>query len=349
MILWNKSKKGVERMNNFKQWFLCMAIMGFSSLYALDAQLMNLVSEYKKNGINAIESKLEGYLTNKEYWAEYLKENATEYGYFENLRFLFVSNKTAPSLTLYELQNAKLKELGTSSALVAKGKGNKKKEGDLTTPIGSYDLNARLTGLDQYYGPLAFSTSYPNVYDRSLKKTGGGIWIHGLPLNGNREELNTRGCIAIDNEILKKYDKLIDWKKTMLITYEDKFKAASIDELALVLASLYQWKSVWQKSDLATYLSFYDEQNFYRPDGMSFKAFREHKKNVFAKNEAKNIRISDINVSIYPNEEHRNMYRISFMQDYKAYLNGKISFSSVGIKDMYVLVENGKVKILSEQ
>lgn len=335
-------------MNALVKWLLCVAV-GFSSVFGIDAQMLKLVNEYKKNGIGAVEGILEEYLLNKEYWAEYLKDNSTEYGYFEDMKFLFVSNKSMPSLTLYELQNAKLKELGTSSALVAKGKGNKKKEGDLTTPIGSYDLNARLTGLDQYYGPLAFATSYPNVYDRSLKKTGGGIWIHGLPLNGDREELNTRGCIAIDNELLKKYDNLIDWRKTMLITYEDTFKPASIDELALVLSSLYRWKDVWQKGDLASYLSFYDEKDFYRPDGMSFRTFSEHKKNVFEKNETKTIRISNINVSIYPNEGHRNMYRISFIQDYKATLNGKPSFNSLGKKDMYVVVENGKIKILSER
>ncbi|CAM3376929.1 L,D-transpeptidase Cds6 family protein [Helicobacter labetoulli] len=335
-------------MGFVKKVLICMA-MCVGCVYALDPQLVALVNEYKKNGIGSIESKLEGYLTSKEYWAEYLKGNATEYGYFEDLKFLFVSNKSAPSLHLYQFKDSVLHELGSSSALVAKGKGNKKKEGDLTTPIGSYDLNARLTGLDQYYGPLAFSTSYPNVYDQSLKKTGGGIWIHGLPLNGNREELNTRGCIAIDNELLKKYDRLIDWKKTMLITYEGELKPADVDELALVLSSLYQWKNAWQKSDLTSYLAFYDEKDFYRPDGMSFKSFREHKKNIFAKNEDKVIRISLVNVLIYPNEAHRNMYRISFMQDYKATLKGKPSFSSVGKKDMYVVVENGKMKILSER
>lgn len=336
-------------MSYLKKWFYCVIIGCVGHLYALDIQMVNLVNEYKKNGIDAVESMLEKYLSSKEYWAEYLKGNVTEYGYFEDMQFLFISNKSAPSLTLYELKDSTLKQLGTTSALVAKGKGNKKKEGDLTTPIGSYDLNARLTGLDQYYGPLAFSTSYPNVYDKSLKKTGGGIWIHGLPLNGDREELNTRGCIAIDNEILKKYDSLIDWRKTLLITYEDKYKAASIDDLALLLSSLYEWKDVWQKSNLAAYLDFYDEKDFYRPDGMSFKSFKEHKKNIFAKNENKVIRISHINVSIYPNEAHRNMYRINFFQDYKASLNGKPSFSSSGRKDMYVVIENGKMKILSER
>ena len=344
-----KEIKGKEAMNGIKKWLCCATIFSLGNLYGLDAQLVGLVNEYKQNGISAVEAKLEGYLLNKEYWAEYLKNTATEYGYFEDLQFLFISNKSAPSLALYELTDSKLKELGNSSALVAKGKGNKKKEGDLTTPIGSYDLDARLTGLNQYYGPLAFSTSYPNVYDKSLKKTGGGIWIHGLPLNGDREELNTRGCIAIDNELLKKYDNLIDWRKTMLITYEDTFKPASIDELALVLSSLYRWKDVWQKGDLASYLSFYDEKDFYGPDGMSFRTFSEHKKNVFEKNETKTIRISNINVSIYPNEGHRNMYRISFIQDYKATLNGKPSFNSLGKKDMYVVVENGKIKILSER
>lgn len=320
-----------------------------NSALALDSQLVSLVNEYKKNGINAIEAKLESYLSDKDYWQEILKNTATDYGYFEDLQYLFVSNKSAPSLNLYQLNNSKFTEVGHSSALVAKGKGNKNRAGDLTTPIGSYDITARLTGLDQYYGPLAFSTSYPNVYDQSLKKTGGGIWIHGLPLNGNREELNTRGCIAIDNEILKKYDKVIDHKKTILITYEGSFKQATIEDLAIVLSSLYQWKNAWQQGDLETYLSFYDEKDFYRPDGMSFKAFSNHKKNIFAKGERKTIHISQINVSVYPNESHRNMFRINFMQDYKATLHGKTSFSSVGKKDMYVVLEKNQVKILSEK
>lgn len=321
----------------------------FVYTFGIDAQMVELIDEYKKNGIDSIESKLQNYLTDKEYWLSSVTKNANEYGYFEDISYIFVSNKSAPSLTLYKHESGKLTQLGTSSALVAKGKGNKKKEGDLTTPIGSYDLNARLTGLDQYYGPLAFSTSYPNVYDQSLKKTGGGIWIHGLPLNGNREELNTRGCIAIDNNILKQYDKLIDFQKTLLITYENDFHKASADELATILSSLYKWRSAWQKNDIKTYLSFYDESDFFRPDGMSFKAFKAQKSAVFSKNETKYINLSKINVSIYPNEQNRNMYRISFNQDYKAFLNGKSSYNSNHRKDMYVVLDKGSMKILSER
>lgn len=325
--------------------FICMITI---PLYAIDETMISLMNEYKKNGISAVEAKLESYLVSTDYWSQYLQDHSTEYGYFEDLSFLFVANKSAPSLRLFAVENMQLKELGNSSALVAKGKGNKKKEGDLTTPIGSYDLSARLTGLDQYYGPLAFSTSYPNVYDKSLKKTGGGIWIHGLPLNGNREDINTRGCIAIENNLLKEYDKLIDYKKTMLITYEGELKKADVNDLAIVLSGLYSWKKAWQQSDIKTYLGFYDER-FYNPDGLSFKAFGERKRAIFAKKENKTIKISRINVSIYPNEAHRNMYRISFLQDYKATLNGKISFSSVGQKDMYVVIESGRFKILSEK
>lgn len=113
-------------MGFVKKVLICMA-MCVGCVYALDPQLVALVNEYKKNGIGSIESKLEGYLTSKEYWAEYLKGNATEYGYFEDLKFLFVSNKSAPSLHLYQFKDSVLHELGSSSALVAKGKGNKKK------------------------------------------------------------------------------------------------------------------------------------------------------------------------------------------------------------------------------
>ncbi len=50
-------------------------------------------------------------------------------------------------------------------------KGDKKTEGDLRTPIGVYDLVKKISNVDEFYGPLAFVISYPNIYDRYKENT----------------------------------------------------------------------------------------------------------------------------------------------------------------------------------
>lgn len=115
------------------------------------------------------------------------------------------------------------KKISKDNMIIGEKAGDKYLEGDKKTPEGSYDLVQKRTGLDQFYGPLALVTSYPNNFDQSLNKKGHGIWIHGMPLNGDRENY-TQGCLALNNEKLKELEKNIDYKKTVLITSGDEFK-----------------------------------------------------------------------------------------------------------------------------
>ena len=70
----------------------------------------------------------------------------------------------------------------TIPAFTGKYDGDKVSAGDRRTPIGIYNLTQKLSTVDPFYGPMAFVTSYPNLYDRIRGKSGDGIWIHGLPL-----------------------------------------------------------------------------------------------------------------------------------------------------------------------
>ncbi|PAF42273.1 L,D-transpeptidase family protein [Helicobacter sp. 11S03491-1] len=330
------------------RFILSISLMACCMLYGMDSQTIKIIQTYRTKGIEATQTMLENYLVQKDFWLGVLKDKDTDYGYYENIDFLFVSNKLIPNLTLYEVQDGHLKEIKQTTALVGSGKGNKKIEGDLTTPIGVYDITAKLTGLNQYYGPLAFATSYPNTYDKIRKKTGYGIWIHGLPLNGNREELNTKGCIAIDNTALNEYDKLIGQKKALLITYENNFKPATKEDLATILSDLYEWRDSWIRNDLDKYLSFYSD-DFIRYDGMKFKTFRDYKKRIFDKKEEKTILFSNIDISPYPNEEGKNIFKISFSQNYSAYKNNKPTYTSNSVKELYIELNNGKFSILTEK
>ncbi|OBV28580.1 peptidase [Helicobacter sp. CLO-3] len=333
-----------------KIWRLvCAMCLSYAMLFGFDKDTANIIQTYRTKDIADVEKLLESYLQKKDFWLSVLGDRQTDFGYFEGYEYLFVSDKAAPNLALYKIApNGALTLTKQISALVAKGKGHKRTEGDLTTPIGVYDFTGRLTGLPPYYGPLAYATDYPNNYDKSLKKTGHGIWIHGLPLDGNREELNTKGCIAIDNNVLSEFGKIVDYKKALLITYEQNIHKPTKDEIATILAQLYAWRAAWVQNDLDTYLSYYSA-DFARPDGMKHRAFSEYKRQVFAKNEDKTIIFSDISVVPYPNEEHRQMFRISFNQDYRALKNGKPSYTSNSRKILYVEYKNASMQILSEK
>ncbi len=315
----------------------------FLAVAVAQANDMEWVKLYSEGGAKAIERKIEQIMQSREYWEESLKAQDTRFGYYEDLQYLFIATKNKPTLKLYSLDNHQWNERLNVNSLVGSKGGHKEKEGDLATPIGVYTLNARLKNLDQYYGPLAFSTNYPNLFDRLQKRTGGGIWIHGMPLNGNREELNTRGCIAIENDILNSMDKIINHRDALLITYDNNAKEVNRQDLSILLANLYAWKESWKLNDVETYLGFYSP-NFVRFDGMKYDEFTQNKQRIFAKTESKQIIFSKINISPYPNEQNKNLFRISFFEDYKA-----PGYKFRGSKELYVELKDSKMQILVEQ
>ncbi|WP_290455718.1 L,D-transpeptidase family protein [Helicobacter rodentium] len=322
---------------------VCKIFGLFLAISVAQASDFEWVKLYNQGGIKALERKIESVIQNRAYWEEALKSQDTRFGYYEDLQYLFVASKNSPTLKLYALEKNKWEEKLNTKSLVGSKGGHKEKEGDLATPIGVYTLNARLTNLDQYYGPLAFSTSYPNLFDRLQKRTGYGIWIHGMPLNGNREELNTRGCIAIENNQLSFVDSIIHYRDSLLITYENTPKEVSKADLSILLASLYTWKEAWKVNNVEKYLEFYSP-DFIRFDGMRYNDFAQNKQRIFAKKESKHIAFSKINISPYPNEANKNLFRISFFEDYKA-----PSYNFHGKKELYVELKDSKMQILVEQ
>lgn len=331
--------------------YACVLVFGNS---AFSDELLDIVKDYRSNGINSAQNKIEQILTTKDYWAKVLATQDTDFGYYEGAKYLFVSNKNIPMLWLYGVQNGNLTEIKRLASIVGVGSGAKKKEGDKITPIGVYTFVSRLTNLNQYYGALAMSTNYPNLYDKSLNRTGYGIWIHGMPLNGDKRGINTRGCIAIDNDTLKQLDKLVDLRQTVLISYDKTPPEINKDELANVLSTLYQWKAAWTENDLTKYLSFYSPDFKKGADNKSkkmqnYKEFSAYKKRIFEKKEVKHIEFTGIDISPYPNDEKKVIFVARFNQHYRAYQNNKVAYRSSGQKEVYFEIKDGKTKIIIEK
>lgn len=282
-------------------------ILMVSTTMLLAADMLML---YKSGGKKLLEKEM----NTPSYWTSSLFNKDLRFGYFERAFSLLTVSKEKGSLELYTpnaRQQFSLKK--RYSAFTGKNGGDKYVEGDLKTPIGIYTLTEKKKTVDPFYGPMAFVTSYPNLYDRIRGKSGDGIWVHGVPLNGSRDPF-TKGCIAINNNDLLQLDKSINPSNTLLIIDSSLKQWGNPSAYSTILASLYQWKSAWTYNDLNTYLSFYDS-SFRRSDGMNFNQFKSYKERIFSKDESKSIIFNDINIIPYPGEK-RNLFWVTFNQIY---------------------------------
>ncbi|ENL6341621.1 murein L,D-transpeptidase [Campylobacter coli] len=317
-------------------YFICISALGAS----------DLVKIYLNQGLDAVGVAIEKELTNKDFWLDEIGDRNISLGYYDDDVAIVLTNKTDKILRVYSYSDGKIKQDFEQKAIITGLMGDKQVEGDLKTPVGFYELGRKFNPGDPYYGPFAFATTYPNLLDKVQGKTSGGIWIHGYPLDGTRlDEFKTRGCIALFNENLEEFAKVVQDKKVFAMTEEKEKVRAKKEDIAALLADLFAWKLAWTDSDINTYLNFYDEKQFKRFDKMKFEQFASMKKSIFSRKEDKKIKFSDINISPYPNVENETMYRISFYEDYYTK-----NYQFKGDKILYVKIDSkGKMKILAEQ
>ncbi len=303
--------------------------------------IADLVDIYRSQGLEAVKIELEKQLTKKEYWKKYLKDKNVDFGYYESKKYLLFTQKDAKEIALYKIGKNDYDLILRDSVIVGANEGDKQAEGDLKTPTGAYELTKKLTSVDQFYGPLALVTNYPNTFDKTLNKNGHGIWIHGMPLNEEREEF-TKGCIALDNPKLEELDESFDYTKTILLISDENLKKVSKDQMSLILSSIYKWREAWKKSDLEGYINFYSE-SFRRHDGMNIKQFKDYKERIFSKKEDKKIEFKNINIVPYPNSLNKQMFKVLMDEDYKTKY-----YTFNGRKELYIELKDDKIKILAE-
>lgn len=303
----------------------------------------DLVDIYRTKGENAVIKAMEKRLQSSKYWLNKLKNTDVTYGYYEKTKNILLCVKEKKVLNVFSYNGGKIKKLDTINVLTGL-EGDKEKEGDLKTPVGVYRLVSLLNDVDEFYGPFAFETSYPNMFDRINDKNGHGIWIHGVPLDGKRESNNTKGCIVMQNDKLRKLKNEIDYKNTYLLISEENVLTTDKNEIARVLAFIYKWRYAWKNSDFDKYKKLYSDR-FRRSDGKNLKEFLEYKKRVFQSKKGQKISIffKNINIIPYQNINGHKIFRIDMYEVYKSK-----NYNYSGRKELYVVV-NGDIKIVAEK
>ncbi len=312
-------------------------------LLSISISANTLVDMYRDSGLSAVEAYIKEQLQSKNYWDNKLKDYDIRYGYYENLDSLLIANKKEKELRVYRNKNNSFEMLAKYENVIVGADGDKFKEGDLKTPLGVYTLRKRFTPQDPFYGPLAFVLSYPNTYDKVQGKNGHGIWIHGSPLDGSDRDPMSKGCIVLDNDTIELLDEKLNYKNSVIIVSENGMKKVELSEISTILAELFRWKSAWRKSDIDTYLSFYDD-DFKRYDGLKKRNFSKMKKTIFARRQKKEIIFKNINISPYPDESGKRLFKVAFYEIYKSK-----SYKFKGNKELFIELSNDSFKIISEK
>lgn len=170
--------------------------------------------------------------------------------------------------------------------------------GDRRTPIGVYFVTEQLdtTRLHEKYGATAFPLDYPNAWDRSLGRTGYGIWVHGVdPDGGARPRRDTDGCIALPNSVLRELEQafLPNITPVLIATELEWSEPAVLAERRNALENaVASWGESLQRGDMYTWLELYDETFEHR--GMDKAAWSAFSIETVGRREIKAVTISDL-------------------------------------------------------
>lgn len=256
--------------------------------------------------------------------------------------YFFIVDKSARELSIWQPQGDSFQLVKKVPADIGKNNSDKKKQGDHATPEGIYFLQERKEAPNlefSLYGSLAFTTDYPNIFDKADLKTGDGIWLHAIP-DSVPLTRGSRGCVVLRNNTIKEVSQFIALKTTPIMIF-DKVDSLSeterLDKKKRVTQFLDTWKASWATEDIDIYISFYDEQ--FKSSGMNKLAWRKHKERLA--NDREQIQIELSPASMFHN---KNEWVIRMIQDYKS-----SKFADLGYKTLYVRESETGFKIIAEE
>jgi len=192
----------------------------------------------------------------------------------------------------------------------------KEKAWDRKTPLGIYFITESLdtSKLHDKYGVAAFPLDYPNAWDRFNKRTGYGIWLHGVDHNNpERPPLDTDGCLSLPNEeLLRLVDHLQPLVTPVIVARKlDWASPAELDAMRLEFRlALDMWRQSLEQGDLFTYLSLYAEDFIYRD--MSRDDWSSFKLDVFEARQLQGVALDDVMLVADP--EVKDLYLSRFTQ-----------------------------------
>ncbi len=218
--------------------------------------------------------------------------------------------------------------------------------GDLRTPVGVYKIVNELADneLQELYGIGAWPLNYPNLWDNINKRTGNGIWIHGVPRETySRTPYSSRGCVTLSNHIFTGLRKYIVVGETPVVLTANAEWVAQSEQQKLadnITQHFLKWRDDWASLDFERYINHYS-MNF----NTGKENFEDWRKRKHAINKIKtSIDIDFENVSLFSYPGEISLIQIEFRQHYKSN-----NFNASSNKQQYWKLEkDGEWRIIFE-
>ncbi len=257
---------------------------------------------------------------------------------------VILADKTKRKLTVFDKASLDSDQFRQQFDIdIGKNEGPKIKRDDKKTPEGIYLLETKKTQPEipfEKYGAMAFTTNYPNYFDKFENKTGDGIWLHSVPDTVPLTR-GSKGCVVLRNDALKKVEQFISLGKTFLII-DDQIKWMSSKEdyqkeKEFALSWLENWKALWQTQDLDHYIENYAAD--FSVQQFTKESWLKHKQDL--KSRYKFVKVSLSSPHVF---HLKNQYLFQFVQEYES-----DGHKDIGIKNLYVLKDGDKLKIHREE
>lgn len=256
--------------------------------------------------------------------------------------YAFVVDKKSRTLTVWQQNGDDLTAVASFPADLGKREGEKKAEGDHRTPNGIYFLQQKLEGasLDfKLFGKRAFTTDYPNFFDRIDRKTGSGIWLHAVP-DSVPLTRGSRGCVVVRNEVIENLSQYVKLGKTPIIIQDEVelLDSEQAKQASVQLSNLVEkWRGAWEAKDIESYISYYGSD--FKAMGMNREKWKSYKNNLNAQYKTLQVKFSRPVIYAYKN---RAVAR--FLQAYTS-----DQHSDFGEKVLYLAKEGDDYKIIGEE
>lgn len=259
---------------------------------------------------------------------------------------LWVELKTGVLHLLKREANGGFQTLESHPISMGKQGYGKELEGDQRTPVGIYTITSFLPDEDlvDKYGSGAFPLDYPNLVDKLARRTGYGIWLHGLPKGvTSRPMFDSDGCVVIDNTTLVSLAEYIDIGSTRMILAEtlDWVSVGTNRPMRDRLETrIENWRAAWSAIDNDAYLSFYSDEftNF----SQSYNDWDAYKRRIHQAKSWIEVGVEDMRLTSYPGDD--NLVVAEFYQTYRS-----SNFSAQGMKkQLWRLEDDGVWRIIYE-
>lgn len=224
----------------------------------------------------------------------------------ESVTSVLVADTAAATLHLFRVSGNRVVAQEQRYMSIGQNGAGKQRAWDRKTPLGVYFITAQLdtSKLDAKYGVAAFPLDYPNAWDNYRKRTGYGIWLHGVDRNlPRRPAQDTDGCLALPNDELLSLAAHLEPMATPVVVARELhwLDAAEIERNRLEFRIvLDMWRRSLQDEDLVSYLSLYDEG--FRQHGLDKAEWSAFRLGAFAARPIDSVEIRDVLLVADPEE-----------------------------------------------